>query len=319
MHNSYPNRGRFCAEKNEQILRRRSRVAFAAVFVPPYKTGAKVGGEIFRSARIRGMSSENYLIETDSLYFSYGGKSIYRDLSVKIPRGKITAILGPSGTGKTTLLRLIGAQLKPDRGTVLFDGVNVHALKRSALYKLRQRMSMLFQSGALFQDLNVFDNVAYPLREHTKLPEELIYDLVMMKLEAVGMRAAAELLPAELSGGMARRAALARSIALDPDLVMYDEPFVGQDPITKGVLVKLIADLNRSLGITSLVVTHDVREILDVAHYVYILSEGTVLGCGTPEEIKNSTDKRVIQFINGDFDGPYAFHLKGDSNYLETL
>ena len=259
------------------------------------------------------------LISVKNVSFSYASKKIYRNLSMEIPLGKITAILGPSGTGKTTILRLIGAQLTPDCGTIEFDGTNVHAISRSALYKLRNRMSMLFQSGALFTDMTVFDNVAFPVREHTKLPEKLIHDVVMMNLEAVGMRAAASLYPSELSGGMARRAALARSIVLNPDLIMYDEPFVGQDPITKGVLVKLIADINRSLKMTSIVVTHDVKEILDVAHYVYILSEGTVLGQGTPDEILNSDDPRVIQFIRGDFDGPYAFKLKGSGNYLEDL
>ncbi len=259
------------------------------------------------------------LIKIKDLSFSYSNKKIYEDLNLEIPRGKITAILGPSGTGKTTVLRLIGAQLHPDKGEVLFDGINIHALNRSDLYKLRRRMSMLFQSGALFADMNVYDNVAFPLREHTKLDEILIRDIVMMKLEAVGMLAAVNLFPGELSGGMSRRAALARAIALDPDLIMYDEPFVGQDPITKGVLVKLIADLNLSLGITSIVVTHDVKEILEVAHYVYILSETNVLAHGSPDEIRKSKDPRVIQFINGDYDGPYAFHLKGSSNYLEDL
>ncbi len=259
------------------------------------------------------------LVNVDNVCFSYANKQIYKNLSLKIPKGKITAILGPSGTGKTTILRLIGAQLTPDSGTIKFDGINVHSLRRNELYNLRKRMSMLFQSGALFTDMTVFENVAFPIREHTSLPEELIHDVVLMNLEAVGMRAAANLYPAELSGGMARRAALARSIALDPDLIMYDEPFVGQDPITKAVLVKLIADVNKSLGKTSVVVTHDVKEILEVAHYVYILSEGTVLGSGTPEEISNSSDPRVLQFIQGDFDGPYAFKLKGSQNYIEDL
>ena len=263
--------------------------------------------------------TDNYLIRVKDVSFSYQRKQIYKDLTLDIPKGKITAILGPSGTGKTTILRLIGAQLTPDKGTIEFDGINVHSLSRNALYKLRQRMSMLFQSGALFTDMTVFDNVAFPIREHTDLPEKLIFDIVMMNLEAVGMRAAANLYPSELSGGMARRAALARAIALDPDLVMYDEPFVGQDPITKGVLVKLISDMNKSLGKTSIVVTHDVKEILEIAHYVYILAQGTVLGQGTPDEIVHSQDPRVIQFINGDFDGPYAFKLKGSHNYIEDL
>ena len=263
--------------------------------------------------------SDNALIKVRNVSFSYQSKQIYKNLTLDIPKGKITAILGPSGTGKTTILRLIGAQLTPNEGTIEFDGTNIHSLNRTDLYKLRQRMSMLFQSGALFSDMNVFENVAFPIREHTNLPEELVYDVVMMNLEAVGMRAAANLFPAELSGGMARRAALARAIALDPDLVMYDEPFVGQDPITKGVLVKLISDINKSLGKTSVVVTHDVKEILEIAHYGYILAEGSVLGCGTPEEIKNSKDPRVMQFIQGDFDGPYAFKLKGSDNYIEEL
>mgnify|MGYP003369320004 CR=1 FL=1 len=259
------------------------------------------------------------LIKVNGLSFSYANKKIYENLSLEIPRGKITAVLGPSGTGKTTILRLIGAQLRPDKGEVFFDGVNVHSLNRADLYKLRRRMSMLFQSGALFSDMDVYDNVAFPLREHTRLDEVLIRDIVMMKLEAVGMRAAAHLYPGELSGGMSRRAALARSIVMDPDLVMYDEPFVGQDPITKGVLVKLIADINLSLGITSVVVTHDVKEILEVAHYVIILSETNLLAKGTPDDIRQSSDPRVLQFIHGDYDGPYAFHLKGSSNYLGDL
>lgn len=263
--------------------------------------------------------NKDALVKVKDVFFSYGGRKIYKGMSLDIPRNKITAILGPSGTGKTTLLRLIGGQLKPDSGEIFFDGINVHALQRTELYELRKRMSMLFQSGALFTDLNVFENVAFPLREHTKLPEVLIHDLVMMKLEAVGLRGAAYFSPNELSGGMARRAALARSIALDPDLIMYDEPFVGQDPITMAVLVKLIKDLNESLGITSIIVTHDVQEVLSIAHQVYIVADGKVIGSGTPEEVRNSSDPKVLQFINGDFDGPYAFNLKADKDYLEDL
>lgn len=262
--------------------------------------------------------NQDALVKVKDVFFSYGGRKIYKGMSLDIPRNKITAILGPSGTGKTTLLRLIGGQLKPDSGEIFFDGINVHALQRTELYELRKRMSMLFQSGALFTDLNVFENVAFPLREHTKLPEVLIHDLVMMKLEAVGLRGAAYFSPNELSGGMARRAALARSIALDPDLIMYDEPFVGQDPITMAVLVKLIKDLNESLGITSIIVTHDVQEVLSIAHQVYIVADGKVIGSGTPEEVRNSSDPKVLQFINGDFDGPYAFNLKADKDYLEV-
>lgn len=263
--------------------------------------------------------NQDALVKVKDVFFSYGGRKIYKGMSLDIPRNKITAILGPSGTGKTTLLRLIGGQLKPDSGEIFFDGINVHALQRTELYELRKRMSMLFQSGALFTDLNVFENVAFPLREHTKLPEVLIHDLVMMKLEAVGLRGAAYFSPNELSGGMARRAALARSIALDPDLIMYDEPFVGQDPITMAVLVKLIKDLNESLGITSIIVTHDVQEVLSIAHQVYIVADGKVIGSGTPDEVRNSSDPKVLQFINGDFDGPYAFNLKADKDYLEDL
>ncbi|MCK0525456.1 MULTISPECIES: ATP-binding cassette domain-containing protein [unclassified Anaerobiospirillum] len=264
-------------------------------------------------------SAGDVLIDVQDVHFSYGGRKIYRGMSLTVPRGKITAILGPSGTGKTTLLRLIGGQLRPDSGTIHFDGIDVHKLVRSELYELRKRMSMLFQSGALFTDLNVFENVAFPLREHTRLPEVLIHDLVMMKLEAVGLRGAAYFSPNELSGGMARRAALARSIALDPDLIMYDEPFVGQDPITMAVLVKLIAELNASLGLTSIIVTHDVQEVLSIAHNVVIVADGRVIGSGTPDEVRNSSDPKVVQFINGDYDGPYAFNLKAEKDYLEDL
>lgn len=259
------------------------------------------------------------LVKVENVSFSYAGRQIYKGMTLDIPRGKITAILGPSGTGKTTLLRLIGAQLTPDEGQILFDGINIHKLPRKELYDLRKRMSMLFQSGALFTDLNVFENVAFPLREHTKLPEVLIHDLVMMKLEAVGLRGAAYFSPNELSGGMARRAALARSIALDPELIMYDEPFVGQDPITMAVLVKLIADINEYLGVTSVIVTHDVAEVLSIAHQIYIVADGHVIGCGTPDEVRNSSDPKVVQFINGDYDGPYAFRLKAERDYLEDL
>ena len=264
-------------------------------------------------------TGDTSLVKIRDLSFKYADRVIYDNISMDIKKGKITAILGPSGTGKTTLLRLIGAQLRPSCGTVLFDGVDIHSLKRASLYKLRKRMSMLFQSGALFTDMNVFENVAFPLREHTKLPEELIKDLVLMKLEAVGLRPAAYFMPQELSGGMARRAALARSIALDPDLIMYDEPFVGQDPITMGILVKLIKDLNQSLGITSLIVTHDVQEVLSIADYVYILADGKVIGSGSTDEIKNSQDSRVSQFIKGDYDGPYAFRMKADKSLIEEL
>lgn len=271
------------------------------------------------AAQLAGAAADKALVAVEDVHFSYGGRPIYKGLTLSIPQGKITAILGPSGTGKTTLLRLIGGQLTPDSGHIYFDGIDVHKLKRAELYELRKRMSMLFQSGALFTDLDVFENVAFPLREHTKLPEILIHDLVMMKLEAVGLRGAAHFSPNELSGGMARRAALARSIALDPDLIMYDEPFVGQDPITMAVLVKLISELNSSLGITSIIVTHDVQEVLSIAHQVVIVADGKVLGAGTPDEVRHSKDPRIVQFINGDFDGPYAFNMKAEQDYIEEL
>lgn len=259
------------------------------------------------------------LVEIRDLTFSYGKRNIYENVSLDIPRGKITAFMGPSGTGKTTMLRLIGGQIAPDKGTISYDGVNIHKLKRADLYDLRKRMSMLFQSGALFTDINVFDNVAYPIREHTRLPEDIIRDMVLMKLEAVGLRGAASLMPHELSGGMARRAALARSIALDPELIMYDEPFTGQDPITMAVLLRLIQTLNHTLGLTSVVVTHDVKEILSIADYAYILAGTKVVAGGTPEELKESDDPRVKQFINGEFDGPVPFNYPSEVSYLKDL
>ena len=259
------------------------------------------------------------LVEIRDLTFSYGKRNIYENVSLDIPRGKITAFMGPSGTGKTTMLRLIGGQIAPDKGTISYDRVNIHKLKRADLYNLRKRMSMLFQSGALFTDINVFDNVAYPIREHTRLPEDIIRDMVLMKLEAVGLRGAASLMPHELSGGMARRAALARSIALDPELIMYDEPFTGQDPITMAVLLRLIQTLNRTLGLTSVVVTHDVKEILSIADYAYILAGTKVVAGGTPEELKESDDPRVKQFINGEFDGPVPFNYPSEVSYLKDL
>ena len=213
------------------------------------------------------------LVEIHDMSFYRGSRPIYKNMNLTVPKGKVTAIMGPSGIGKTTLLKLIGGQLKPQSGTILFDGENIPSLSRSKLYQVRKRMSMLFQSGALFTDLTVFENVAYPIREHLDLPEPILRNLVLMKLQSVGLRGAAELMPSELSGGMARRAALARAIALDPDLIMFDEPFAGQDPISMGVIVKLIAEINQSLGLTCIVVTHDVNEVLTIADYVYIIAE----------------------------------------------
>ncbi|MFM5719372.1 phospholipid ABC transporter ATP-binding protein MlaF [Aeromonas caviae] len=249
------------------------------------------------------------LITISDLTFSHGDRLLYDRINLTIPRGKVTAVMGPSGIGKTTLLRLIGGQLKPESGQILFDGEDVPTLSRSRLYEVRKRMSMLFQSGALFTGMTVFDNVAFPLREHSGLPEELIRTIVMMKLQAVGLRGAAKLMPSELSGGMARRAAVARSIALDPDLIMYDEPFVGQDPITMAVLVKLIKELNDALGITSVIVTHDVKEVLSIADYAYIIANRKVVAHGTPEQLREEHNPEVEQFLKGLPDGPVPFHF----------
>ncbi|MFQ2600562.1 phospholipid ABC transporter ATP-binding protein MlaF [Aeromonas caviae] len=249
------------------------------------------------------------LITISDLTFSHGDRLLYDRINLTIPRGKVTAVMGPSGIGKTTLLRLIGGQLKPESGHILFDGEDVPTLSRSRLYEVRKRMSMLFQSGALFTGMTVFDNVAFPLREHSGLPEELIRTIVMMKLQAVGLRGAAKLMPSELSGGMARRAALARSIALDPDLIMYDEPFVGQDPITMAVLVKLIKELNDALGITSVIVTHDVKEVLSIADYAYIIANRKVVAHGTSEQLREEHNPEVEQFLKGLPDGPVPFHF----------
>ncbi|WP_159565562.1 phospholipid ABC transporter ATP-binding protein MlaF [Budvicia diplopodorum] len=263
--------------------------------------------------------STDNLVEVREMSFSRNGRPIFQDINMTVPRGKVTAIMGPSGIGKTTLLRLIGGQLAPDSGDIFFDGDNIPTLSRRRLYEVRKKMSMLFQSGALFTDLTVFENVAYPLREHTRLPEELLRSTVLMKLEAVGLRGAAMLMPNELSGGMARRAALARAIALEPDLIMFDEPFVGQDPITMGVLVKLIDELNSSLGITCIVVSHDVPEVLSIADYAYIVAEHRVIAEGTPEALCANPDPRARQFLDGVADGPVPFRFPADDYKAELL
>ncbi|MEO9654759.1 ABC transporter ATP-binding protein [Marinomonas sp.] len=247
-------------------------------------------------------------IEVQGLQFSRADRIIYDDVSLQIPRGKITAVMGPSGTGKTTLLRLIAAQLAPDKGCIRVDGKEVHTLSRFNLYELRKKMGMLFQSGALFSDMSVFENVAFPLEEHTKLSVDEIQVRVLEKLHSVGLKGAAALMPAELSGGMARRVALARAIALDPALVMYDEPFTGQDPISKGVLVELIRQLNEQGDITSVLVSHDVAESLSIADHVCILAGGRVVAEGSPAQILDSDDPRVQQFLKGEPDGPVPFH-----------
>ncbi|MDO9925734.1 phospholipid ABC transporter ATP-binding protein MlaF [Glaesserella parasuis] len=258
------------------------------------------------------------LVEVKNLTFKRGERVIYDNLNLQVQKGKITAIMGPSGIGKTTLLRLIGGQILPENGEILFDGQDICQANNKTLYQLRQRMGMLFQSGALFTDLSTFDNVAFPIREHTQLPEELIRKLVLMKLEAVGLRGAAQLMPSELSGGMARRAALARAIALDPDLIMYDEPFTGQDPISMGVIVELIKKLNQALNLTSIVVSHDVNEVLSIADYAYIIANKRIIAEGTPESLLASQDPQVVQFLAGKADGPVQFHYPAQ-NYTEEL
>ncbi|HRH90553.1 MAG TPA: ATP-binding cassette domain-containing protein, partial [Agitococcus sp.] len=244
------------------------------------------------------------LVSIRNLSFKRGDRAIFENISLDVARGKVTAIMGPSGCGKTTTLRFIGGQLHPDEGQVLVDGQNVPDMSRKELFMARAKMGMLFQSGALFSDLSVYENVAFPLRAHTHLPENLIREIVLMKLEAVGLRGAIDLMPNELSGGMQRRAALARAIALDPDLIMYDEPFAGQDPMVKGVLVTLIRTLREALGLTTIIVSHDVPETLHIADYIYIIANKGIIGQGTPEELKNSDSPFVQQFLNGSPDGP---------------
>ena len=247
-------------------------------------------------------------VEIRQLSFSHGSRSVLAGVDLDIPRGKITAIMGPSGCGKTTLLRLIGSQLRPDAGSVLVDGIDITRLGRAALFEQRRRMGMLFQTGALFTDLSVFDNVAFPLRVHTSLRENMIRDLVLMKLHAVGLRGARDLMPAELSGGMSRRAALARAIILDPELIMYDEPFSGQDPIFAGVLRDLIRRINQFMGCTCIIVSHDINETLSISDYMYVIADGKVIGHGLPENVVNSDNLHVRQFLQGLPDGPVPFH-----------
>ncbi len=263
-------------------------------------------------------SQESSLVSVRNLTFSRGSRKIFDDISLDIQRGKVTAIMGPSGTGKTTLLKLIGGQLYPEQGSIHVDRQNVHSLKLAELYNLRKRIGMLFQSGALLTDMNVYDNVAFPLREHTQLSESMIRTLVLMKLQAVGLRGAKDLMPNELSGGMARRVALARAIALDPMMIMYDEPFTGQDPISMGALVHLIKSLNTTLNLTSIIVSHDVQETAAIADYIYVLSDGKIVGQGTPEQLDNSDSEWVQQFMRGKADGPVHFHYPA-VDYLEDL
>jgi phospholipid/cholesterol/gamma-HCH transport system ATP-binding protein len=253
------------------------------------------------------MPSEN-LIEIRDLSFSYNARAILKGINMTMQRGKVVAIMGGSGSGKTTLLRLIGGTVSPFAGYVKFDNQVVHELNRNALFKLRRKMGMLFQFGALFTDLSVFDNVAFQMREHTDLSEAMIRDLVLMKLHAVGLRGAHQLMPAELSGGMARRVALARSIALDPMLIMFDEPFTGLDPISLSVIGSLIRRLTDALGTTAIVVTHDVQESLQIVDYVYFIADGVIAAEGTPKEVIETVKPFVHQFVHGEIDGPVPFH-----------
>ncbi len=248
------------------------------------------------------------IVEINDLSFGYNGRLIHKGINMVFPRGKVIAIMGGSGSGKTTLLRLIGGQLRPVEGKVTVDNEIVHEQSRDGIYRLRRKMGMLFQFGALFTDLSVFENVAFPIREHTNLPESMIRDFVLLKLNAVGLRGAHNLMPTELSGGMSRRVALARAVALDPAIIMYDEPFAGLDPISMGVICNLIRRLNDALGATSIVVTHDVHEMFSIADYVYFVSDGRVVAEGTPQELKNSTAPFVHQFVHGEADGPVPFH-----------
>lgn len=258
-------------------------------------------------------SSSEFLVALQDLSFSYGDRPILDGVSLTVPRGKVTALMGASGGGKTTVLRLIGGQIRPQKGRVLFDGQDVAAMDAEALYAIRRRMGMLFQFGALFTDLDVFENVAFPLREHTDLSDALIRDIVLMKLNAVGLRGARELMPSEVSGGMARRVALARAIVLDPELVMYDEPFAGLDPISLGTAARLIRQLNDAMGLTSIVVSHDLDETFAIADQVIVLANGKIAAQGTPAEVRASTDPLVHQFVNAEADGPVHFHYPGPS------
>jgi phospholipid/cholesterol/gamma-HCH transport system ATP-binding protein len=257
--------------------------------------------------RAEAAQEDNIMVIRD-LHYSRGHRKIFDGLNVSIPRGRVTAIMGPSGTGKTTLLRLMTGQILPDQGHIDIDGHDVPKLRRKELYELRKRVGMLFQNGALLTDISVYENVAFPLREHTNLPERLIRHIVLTKLHAVGLRGAWQLMPSELSGGMARRVALARAIVMDPDIIFYDEPFVGLDPISMGVIVRLIRRMNDALGLTSVVVSHDVEEISSISDCTYLISDGKVVASGSPEEMQKNASAVVMQFMNGMADGPVPFH-----------
>ncbi len=257
------------------------------------------------------------IVQVEDVHFAYPGRPLFHGVSLEIPRRKVIGIMGASGCGKTTLLRMIGGQLHPDAGTIKIDGEVIHALGRDDLYRVRRKLGMQFQQGGLFTDLSVFENIAFQLREKTSLPESMIRDIVLMKLNAVGLRGASHLMPSELSGGMARRVGLARAISMDPDLIMYDEPFSGLDPISCNVIGNLIRKLNDALGLTSIVVSYDAKEALAIIDYVYFIADGKVVAQGPTEEIRRSTDPFVYQFIRGEPDGPVAFHMKGGSYEAE--
>ena len=265
-----------------------------------------------------GAQDGDILVDIRDVNLTLGGRQILKGITFSIPRGKVTAIMGGSGSGKTTLLNLIGGRLKPNSGQVIVDGQSVPDLKTKDLYELRKRMALLFQTGALFTDLSVFENVAFPIREHTRLSESILRKVVLMKLETVGLRGARQLMPSELSGGMARRVALARAIVMEPMMIMYDEPFTGLDPISKGVIAKLIRELNQSLGITSIVVSHDVPETCSISDYAYLIGDGRIIGQGTPAEVQQSKSEYVRQFMDGLPEGPVPYqHPAGD--YIEDL
>jgi len=259
------------------------------------------------------------VVSVRAVHSSFGRRAVFQGLDIEARRGRITAIMGPSGTGKTTLLRLITGQITPDSGSVTVWDRNLADLKPAEIFAMRRRMGMLFQNGALLTDLDVFENVAFPLREHTDLPESIIRDLVLMKLQAVGLRGAARLQPAELSGGMARRVALARAIVMDPEMLIYDEPFVGLDPISMGVILRLIREMNETLGITSIIVSHDVDELEAIAHETYLLSQGKVVASGSPADLRQSDLEVVKQFMNGIADGPVPFHYPAPDYFQQLL
>ncbi|TNC96987.1 MAG: putative ABC transport system ATP-binding protein [Gallionellaceae bacterium] len=259
------------------------------------------------------------LVEINDVNFSYDQRAILKGINMSFGKGKVIAVMGGSGCGKTTLLRLIGGALKPTRGAIKIDGQTIHELDDRGLYEMRRKMGVLFQFGALFTDMSVFDNVAFQMREHTNLPEDIIHDLVMLKLHAVGLRGTHDLMPAELSGGMARRVALARTVALDPMLILYDEPFAGLDPISLSVVGQLIRRLNDALGATSVVVTHDVQESLKIVDYVYFIADGVIVAEGTPDAIRASDKPFVHQFVHGEMDGPIPFHYPGTTSYAQDL